>query len=241
MLEASGYIALLLLAVEVALVFLVALGRTTKAAFATASLFITALTMFFSLGNRVSEITIASVGTIKAAVNVATQYVDDIKKIKLDAETQKQEVGEAVTKLKAEVAQAQAETDQIRLQLADRRLTDEQVTKIADKIHSFADQEYQVTTFWDLKEPLAISNRIDEALALAGWKYIPPGPGGAFLLGGIAGVQVWVHPEADLRVGEAAEALVRALNDEGIAAELRQENPRYPKDNKLHLNVGTKP
>jgi hypothetical protein len=64
--------------------------------------------MFFWLGNRVSEITIASVGTIKTAANLATQYVEDIKKIKADVEAQKQEVGEAVTKLKAEIAKAQA-------------------------------------------------------------------------------------------------------------------------------------
>ena len=103
-------------------------------------------------------------------------------------------------------------------------MTDEQVTKIANKIRSFGDQEYKVTTFWDLKEPLAISHRIHQALTLAAWKYIPVGPGGAFLLGGIAGVQVWVHPEADQRVREAAETLVRALNDEDITAELRQQN-----------------
>jgi hypothetical protein len=58
---------------------LIALGRTTKAAFAAAWLFVTALAMFFWLGNRVSEINIASVGTIKTAVNLATQYVEDIK------------------------------------------------------------------------------------------------------------------------------------------------------------------
>ena len=50
-----------------------------------------------------------------------------------------------------------------------------------------------------------------------------------------------MHPEADEHVKEAAEALVRALNDEDITTELRQQNPQNAKDNKISLNVGTKP
>jgi hypothetical protein len=47
------------------------------------------------MGNRVTEITIASVGTIKTAANLATQYVDDIKNIKADVEQQRQEIAAA--------------------------------------------------------------------------------------------------------------------------------------------------
>jgi uncharacterized membrane protein len=124
---------------------------------------------------------------------------------------------------------------------APRSLNDAQLAKIAAPLHQFVGQEYAVTTFWDLKEPLALSNRIHQALQLAGWKFIPPGTGGAFLLGGIAGVQVWVHPDADAPVKAAADALIGALNAEQIEAELKLQNPNNPKDNKIALNVGTKP
>jgi DNA repair exonuclease SbcCD ATPase subunit len=142
--------------------------------------------MFFWLGNRVSEITIASVGTIKTAADRATQYVEDIRKIKADVEQEKQEVSASVAALKTQVENARAETEKIRRRLADRELSDEQLVQIGNKLRSFALQEYQITTFWDLKEPVAISNRIRQALTLAGWKYIPY-DSAHFLLGGIAG------------------------------------------------------
>ena len=46
-----------------------------------------------------------------------------------------------------------------------------------------------------------------QALQQAGWKFIPHGAGGSFLLGGMSGVQVWVHPNAPSSANEAADAL----------------------------------
>jgi hypothetical protein len=61
------------------------------------------------------------------------------------------------------------------------------------------------------------------------------------MLGGIEGVQVYVHPEASSNAKSAADALVAALNAEGISTVLRQQNsPGHPNE-KLYINVGSKP
>jgi hypothetical protein len=146
---------------------------------------------------------------------------------------------------KAAEANEKAETERlarvrIEQRLADRVLTDEQLSSISNKIKGFSGQEYGVTTYWDLKESVAISNRIALGLERGGWSYVKPAQA-AFMLGGIEGVQVWVHPDADDSVKKAADALVEALNDEDMDAVLKEQNPANPKDNKIHLNIGTKP
>ena len=61
------------------------------------------------------------------------------------------------------------------------------------------------------------------------------------MLGGTEGVQVWRHPNADDRVQKAADALVAALSDADLDAVLKLQNAANPIDNKIYLNVGTKP
>jgi hypothetical protein len=114
------------------------------------------------------------------------------------------------------------------------------LASISEKIKPFHDQEYDITPYWDLNESISIANRIAAALNLGGWKYIKP-ERSSFLLGGVAGVQVWLHPSADESVKRAADALISALNEEDISATLKEQNPANPKDNKIHLSVGTKP
>jgi hypothetical protein len=82
------------------------------------------------------------------------------------------------------------------------------------------------------------AGRIHVALQLAFWKFLPTG---SALLGGVVGVLVWIHPEADEPTKKAAESLVAALLKEGIEAELRMQNPaNTPKHNRISLNVGSK-
>jgi hypothetical protein len=100
---------------------------------------------------------------------------------KRDTEEAKERI--AQLELQTAVANKRAEEDRlarvkIEQRLADRILSDAQLVVIANKVRQFGNQEYQVTTFWDLKEPLTLANRIHAALSLAGWKYIPPGEGG---------------------------------------------------------------
>jgi hypothetical protein len=130
--------------------------------------------------------------------------------------------------------------DQIEQRFADRTMTDAQVKAIADTIKPFAGQEFQITTFWQLKEPLAITQRIFHALNFAGWQYIKPASP-EFLLEAMAGIQVYVHPVADERTKKAADSLVSILTKEGIDSELRQLNDPKNPSNKLYINVGTKP
>jgi hypothetical protein len=97
-----------------------------------------------------------------------------------------------------------------------------------------------VTPYWDLKESLAIANRIAQAMQVGGWKYVKPEQSG-FLLGGTAGVEVWVHPAASDEVKKAANALVSALTEKGgLACVLKEQNPKDPIETKIHLNIGTK-
>jgi hypothetical protein len=111
----------------------------------------------------------------------------------------------------------------------------------ATKLKSFAGQEYKVTPFWELKESLNIANRIHQALSIGGWKYLEHGEGGSFLLGGVAGVLVYVHPGATDQTKTAAAALVSALNDEEIISEPREQNDPANPNNIIQLNIGTKP
>jgi hypothetical protein len=141
-------------------------------------------------------------------------------------------------------AQAEQKAAEAKLELekfkAPRFLSPQEQQLIVSKISKFAGQEYLVTTFWDLKEPLGFSNQLHQTLIAAGWKYIEHGPGGSLLLGGLSGVHVWVHPDADPQVKDAANALVSALEEIGKAPKLEFQNPKNPKDNKIHLNIGTK-
>jgi hypothetical protein len=95
---------------------------------------------------------------------------------------------------------------------------------IMSKLSAFAGQKYQVTTFWDLKEPMGFSNELHAALQRAGWNFVPHGEGGSFLLGGLSGVQVWVHPDAQAQTRKAADALVAALTQLEFAPQLKQRN-----------------
>ena len=164
-----------------------------------------------------------------------------------EAEKTAQELRLDIAKANQAAAEAKQKAEEDRLarvkieqRLADRKLTDAQVAVIVDKLKVFADQEFEVTPYWELREPMATANRIADALTLAGWKYIPP-KSAEVLLGGVAGVLVYVHPSASERTKKAADSLVSALTKEGIASELRGLNDPKNPTNKLHLNVGTKP
>ena len=101
--------------------------------------------------------------------------------------------------------------------LADRSLTDVHIKEIADTLKAFSGQEYTVTAYWDSKESLNIANRIHAALLLAHWKYSPKGSEG-MMLGGVVGVKVWHHPDADENTKKAAQNLISVLTKYGIQA-----------------------
>lgn len=124
--------------------------------------------------------------------------------------------------------------------MAPRDLSNAQIANVATAVAKFSGQSWTVTTYWDAKEPLALANKIAAALIAAKWHYDDEGTKG-MMLGGIEGVQVYVHPEASSNAKSAADALVAALNAEGISAVLRQQNnPGHPNE-KLYVNIGSKP
>jgi hypothetical protein len=91
-----------------------------------------------------------------------------------------------------------------------------------------------------MKESLSITNRIYQALVLAGWKIRDPQKGRA-LLGGVVGVLVYVHPAAEAKTRDAANALCAVLNGNNIASEPKLENPtNNPPNQVLGINVGAK-
>lgn len=123
---------------------------------------------------------------------------------------------------------------------APRSLDAPEVQLLVSQLRPFSGQKYQITTFWDVQEPLAFSNQLHNALQQSGWKFIPHGEGGSFLLGVLSGVQVWVHPKAQPSVLKAADALVSALAAAGASPTLKQQDAATPNDSIIRLNVGTK-
>jgi hypothetical protein len=103
--------------------------------------------------------------------------------------------------------------------MSPRDLSDAQVAKIVSTLKQFSGQSWTVTAYWDSKEPLALANKIFASLTAAGWQYDDEGTKGV-MLGGVEGVQVFIHPQANPRTKSAADALVGALRAEGISTTL---------------------
>jgi hypothetical protein len=137
-------------------------------------------------------------------------------------------------------ANAELETEQLRKQLADRTLSPAQEQSIGKKLKQFSGQPYTITAYWDSKESMGLANQIHTALKLiAGWSYSDEGSK-SMMLGGEVGVMVWTHPDADESTKHAKQALIDALNAEGIETESREQNPKNPKTNMIAINVGAK-
>ena len=239
MLENGAFVALGLLAVWVALLIPLARGTLKGFPFVAASGFLALMIPFFWLGPEITELTILKVGSFKTNAEQATKYFDEIKTIRSKIETEDHAISAAVAGFDKEIAAARAETKVLQERLADRKLTDEQVATIADSIKPFAGQQFELVTYWDIKECMAISNRIYDALHLANWEYLKL-QRAEVLFGGVSGVLVYVNPKADEKTKNAAGELVRALNHANIYSEQKEENDPTP-NNKIQLNVGTKP
>ena len=170
--------------------------------------------------------------------------IAELGKKAADSETKAESFRLDIAKANESAAQARARAIEANLELeklkAPRSLTGEQSARIANRLKEFAGQEFDVTPYWDSPESLKFANQIADSLIRAGWQYVKPVKSG-FMLGGIVGVQVWRHPDADDSASRAADALVAVLTAEGFSATLRVQNAvNNPKNNKLRLNVGSK-
>ncbi len=136
---------------------------------------------------------------------------------------------------------AEQESARLIAKFADRTLSDLQVQNIGDALNQFAGQEYEVITYWENPECIAISARIYRALRVAHWTFIPLG-GRQWLPPGTIGVLVFIHPSPpSTQTKAAADALILALNAEGITADLRTQLPgNNPPHNRITLSIGAK-
>lgn len=135
---------------------------------------------------------------------------------------------------------AEQEADEVKEKLANRRLSPLQMTAIGGKLRRFNGQEYTVTAYWQSPESLDFANQIHVVLHnIAKWEYNPEGSKSQ-MLGGVVGVYVWTHPDADENTLAAAKSLVDALQAEGFKAEEKKQNPANPKTNIIRVNVGSK-
>lgn len=146
---------------------------------------------------------------------------------------------EQVRSARTEADSAKASAEKLEQTLAPRVLTDSQLSAVADRLRPFPGQEYQVTTFWKLDEPVAFANRIHKCLVVAGCAFKKPERYG-FLLEPMAGIRVYVHPGAAEPTKQAANALVSALNEQEMVVQLRFKNAPNNPDNVININVGTK-
>ena len=181
----------------------------------------------------------ASISALELAMG-ARKEADSFEKDIVSAKTQAAEAEAHLAEALRRVATAEQETARLTDRFSDRTMTDEQVRMIADKLRSFSGQEFEAITYPDLREPMALFNRIIGCLAMGGWRYIPP-ERRSDLLGGVSGVQVYIHSLAGDQVRKGADSLVSALIKEGIAASLRLEPPQVPQYSRVKLVIGTKP
>ncbi len=170
----------------------------------------------------------------------AETIASEAKQAASQALADQQEIETNLRKQEERAATAEKALLELKNTLADRALSDKQVITIANKLRSFAGQEYEVTAYWDSKESVGIANRIHAALRQAHWKYLSPDVRHS-MFGGVIGVLVWRHPDADESTKKATDSLISALTAEGIEAAPRLQNPvNNPKHNKIALSVGAK-
>lgn len=177
---------------------------------------------------------------------IAHQEADSFEKDIVSAKRQAVEAESHLVEALREAAAARREAAQAAAELAKYRaprwLTEPQAQEIIDKVRPFGPQLFEIIPYWDAKESLGIAQRIADILTrpVPGWKLEQP-KSATMLLGGIVGVQVWMHPAADEDTRQAADALVSALNAAGIETILKVQNAKNnPKNDKIVLNVGTK-
>jgi hypothetical protein len=180
------------------------------------------------------------VANLETAAANAKKDAETLHKAALDAKAAQQQVETHLAEQRERAAKAERELLELQQTLADRQLSDKQFKEIIEALRPFSGQEYDVTAYWDSKESLNIAERINQALQIAEWKFLPMTQYRA-MLGGVVGIQIWRHPEADTRTIKAAESLIAALLREGLQAEPRIQNPtNNPKHNRISLSIGAK-
>jgi len=112
----------------------------------------------------------------------------------------------------------------IEARFADRLLSDADASDLISLLKPLSGQQFVITTYPDMREPLALSERLYETLNKASWRFVKP-ESATMLISGVTGVQVWIHPTAEESTKRAAAFLVNRLIRDHIGAQLRLQNP----------------
>jgi hypothetical protein len=165
MLEAGRYVALALLIVGVVLIiFSLVRGKTIKGGFALVSLIFFAAA-FFWIEDRVTEMTIGGVGTIKAAVNTANQYVEDIRQIKTDLDQQKQKITTQI----AQFEKLANEEATLKREVGLRHIDGQSFLNIIDDNPK---GEFEIVYGAEDLDSIFLAHDLRSLLERAGWKFI---------------------------------------------------------------------
>ena len=179
-------------------------------------------------------------GTIGSIwMQAAKSYFSDERIAANEAATARAKADAEIAREGAEAAHAKALEAELALEKykAPRTLSPSQVNDLISNMRKFQGQKFQITTFWEMKEPLDLSNNIYRSLVAAGWEYVKPETG-HFLLGGMEGIEVWTYPSSGENVDKAAIALVDELNSFELGAVLNRRMNKT-KNRYDNLNVGT--
>ncbi len=168
----------------------------------------------------------------------ASVLTDNVAQSKIATAGANARAEEAEEDLIGATARAQEAQQALQRLKAPRAFSDETLRGFRVALKPFAGQQWAVTTFWNIKEPVNFANLLYEPLNSAGWKLDDSGSKGG-LPDGLAGVQVLVHPQADTKVKAAAAALVAVLNKYGFNAAMKVITTSG-EVNKIQINVGTK-
>lgn len=160
------------------------------------------------------------------------------------AESDKAKEGAALANERAAEANAKALEAQLALEKfkAPRQFSPDETAKLIEFLTPFSGQEFQVTTYWEAKEPMEFTKQLVGTLMQSGWKVIPHARW-AGLLGGVEGVTAYVHPDAGPAARAARDALVAALRGMSFAADSKEEgavnNPKHDRINIKHRPEAT--
>ncbi|WP_316229039.1 hypothetical protein [Bradyrhizobium sp. SZCCHNR1070] len=129
--------------------------------------------------------------------------------------------------------------------LAFRTLSAEQFEDIVEQLKPTAGQHFQIVTYWQNPESLALTERIYEALNKAGWIFDKP-QNALLLLGVETGVIIGFDKRSEAGVS-VSKKLIYALLSNNIYAVEDINSVRAPPqegtaiDNKIIISVGIKP
>jgi hypothetical protein len=173
----------------------------------------------------------------ETAMKELKRTTDQLEKARHDALSAADASQKVLVSINAELKSEKDVRQKFAKMVEPRDITAIQQENIISDLKQFNGQKFTLTTFWDLKEPLAFTNKLYAVLCASGWKYDDSGQK-SFLLGGISGIQVFVYPKASKKTQDAANSLVATLKALGL--EVVQRVPTGSPDEELRINIGTK-